>query len=498
MSDPIQETVQLIAHCDSGCMEIYPPLAEIKDELYFQVRSFDRGGLVVDPETGRKRYQKGTGISVETRSLFVEQESGAIITHNNMYPRVAARLRELGIPFSYQKSGAWPVPTINPGVVKGLDEAQVTAVSSLLAAAQTGGGMVEACTGSGKTRVIAALIRAFKRHRIAVMTSSISVVRGLHQNLTELLEGEGIALGLCHGSHKDPKRITIVSTGTAEYIEPDEIDVLIVDEAHQVTGDKASSSVLLFNKALRFGLSGTISDRFDGKERLLESMFGPIAFTFTDQQAEESGRVCPLHAYFLSVPDGPDVEWLSIERRTKNGIWCNDIRNKLVKDAIDVAPADQQALIFVSTIEHLNELQKLMPEFEVCHGQLKKKEREEIEKRFVNGECLRLISTDCLSTGVDPRHLMIMIDASHVKGDAAMVQKRGRLRRHAPGKTHGVLINFMDEWSEKLGRKALKRVAEHKDRGDLTHVMARVEDIVFSQSELPEGVDETGQENLIS
>lgn len=474
--------IEIVSHCESGCMEIYPMIPEIMDELVFTVRSFDRGGVSINPITGKSVYKRGTGMQFESRELFVEQDNGVFLTHCNMYLRIASKLQKLGIPFTYTKVGSWKEPELNPGVVADLDNNQIDAVAALLASANTGGGMVEACTGSGKTRVIAALVRAFKKYRVAIMTSSISVVRSLHSNLTELLANDKVELGLCHGSQKNPKRITIVSTGTVEYIEPDEIDVLIIDEAHQVAGDVASQSVLLFRKALRFGLSGTVSDRFDGKERVLESMLGPIIYTFDDQQAEASGRVCPLSAYFMSIPDGPQVEDMTPERRTKFGIWRNKIRNALVKEVVDNAPADQQLLVFVQTIEHLEELVKIMPDFEVCHGDLKTKEREVIEERFVDGSCLRLISTNCLSTGVDPKNLMIMIDASHIKGDAAMVQKRGRLRRWADGKTHGVLINFMDEWSDKLGAKALKRIAEHSKRGDTIKTMASVEDIEWVKS----------------
>ena len=72
---------------------------------------------------------------------------------------------------------------------------------------------------------------------------------------------------------------------------------------------------------------------------------------------------------------------------------------------------------------------------------------------------------------------MILIDPSSVKGDSAMVQKRGRLRR--PGKEKGILINFSDDWSEALSNKAKKRIKDHKERGDKVIIVDDIKQITF-------------------
>lgn len=486
MFNPSQngQPLTLVADCNNGCLRVSHAIQEITEELQFTYRSFvqDDIGPPVPIGNGKIFQRKGKRrINIETRPMYALTEQGGLTTHNGLYTRIANKLKSLGIRFEYFHDGAWATPVINPSVARGLDPDQLNGLAALLSACQHGGALANAATGSGKTRLIAGLIRAFRHCNVLVATHSVAVVRSLHKNLTELLAEDGIELGMCHGTHKEPRPITVSTLGTIELaMDADVCDVLIVDEVHTTCGDAASGKILQYNKSLRFGLSGTIEKRFDGKESQLEALYGPIVYTFSDQAAEASGRVCPIKAYFLSVNDGPELESRSDAYRERHGLWRNAYRNQLARRVVDLAPADQQLLIFVRTVEHLKVLKAgLFSEFEVCHADLSSKEREAVEEGFVDGSIKRLISTDCMSTGVDPKNLWIMMDMSAIKGDSSMAQKRGRLRRWAPGKTYGVLVQFLDDWSEKLHRKALSRVKDLRERGDEVLVGCRPEDIRF-------------------
>jgi hypothetical protein len=206
-------------------------------------------------------------------------------------------------------------------------------------------------------------------------------------------------------------------------------------------------------------------------------------FSVHDEEAERLGRVCPLEVYFLQVNDGPTLHHgMTDTTRERSGIWKNQHRNALIKEVCDRAPEDQQIIIFVKTVQHLEQLQRLIPEASVCHGDLNLSDRKDIEEKFVSGEVKRLISTNCLSTGIDPKQLMIVIDASAEKGDSSMPQKRGRLRRWADGKTHGVLVNFSDNWDPGFARKALARIKDYQDRGDNVLINVLPSEIKFVET----------------
>lgn len=480
-----QVTVQIQVHRDSNAVIITPSLPEIKDELRYVHRQMEFGPKVNPGEVRkwvpRSKFKSNKRIKRETRDLFAETSDGQIITHCGLLSGVKKLLEGLDIPFVETFTGEWATPCIQPGIADGLRPEQVDAVSHLLSAGASGGGMVEAATGIGKTRIIAALIKSYPGKKIAVVTKSVSVIRGLHKNLSELLMGHvEMPIGICYGKEKAPKRITVCTLGTVDYLDPETVDVLIVDECHTTAGDSVANQVMLFTRAIKFGLSGTISNRWDGKDKLLEALYGPIVFSVADEEAERLGRVCPLEVYFLQVNDGPILyPGMSEASRDRQGIWKNQHRNALIKEVCDLAPEDQQIIIFVKTVLHLRQLEKILPEASVCHGELSLSDRKDIEEKFVSGEVKRLISTNCLSTGIDPKQLMIVIDASAEKGDSSMPQKRGRLRRWADGKTHGVLVNFSDNWDQGLARKALNRIKDYQERGDNVHINVTPSEIKF-------------------
>lgn len=477
MSDVIKLT------SDRGTLRISHPLPELCTALSFRHKfETDEGSVTFfDKKLGKNRTMKKRGkMTTKVEPLFAVGGDGALYTHDGMLSTVANTLTKLGFVYDYTRlDPQWPKPVLSPAVVRGLfpeqKECFIRMISSI------GGCIIEGATSAGKTRIIRALIMAFPHCRIVVMTHRQSVVRGLQKNLNELLLEDGIKVGICQSPNIDIRRVTISTIGSAHHLDPSQVDILIGDEFHRFAADNASEIWLSFNRALKFGLSATLTNRFDGKDKYLESLAGPMVFELTDQELESAGRVPPLFVYFLSVPDGPEIDSYGDVKRKRLGLWRNATRNGLIKQAAEHVPADQQLLIFVETKEHLDELLLLMPDFEVCHGELNVKARELIENRFTSGEAKRVISTDCLSEGVDPRHLMVMIDATAVKGDSSMVQKRGRLRR--PGKAHGVLIQFQDEWSTNFENKARSRIKEHRKRGDSVFERSSLTDIRFVSSE---------------
>ena len=122
------------------------------------------------------------------------------------------------------------------------------------------------------------------------------------------------------------------------------------------------------------------------------------------------------------------MDHLSDVALKKQGVWKNAVRNGLIRDVINLAPKDQQLIVFTDTLSHLKELHALCPEMEVCHAKLNKADRALIEQRFISGEALRVLSTNVLGEGVDPKKLMILVDCSATHGDSTLVQRRGRLR----------------------------------------------------------------------
>lgn len=406
------------------------------------------------------------------------QQGDDIVTYTGLLPRIVSLFEKNSFPFSIHHKQSFVQPTINPVIAQGLRADQIECLSHLLA---TTHGTVHATTSYGKTYVIQALIKAFPNSKIVVSTYRQSVVKRLHDGLSEFIKEEQI--GLNFGGCSVKKRITVCSIGTLDDFADNEVDVLIVDESHEVLGDVSVTSLFKLVSCRRYAFSGTLKKRFDGKNLLHEALFGPIVFTMMDREAEEKGFICPVQAYMIEVKGGPNLSRkksdLAIER---NGIWYNPFRNRAIKEVADRLPPDQQTIIFVRTKYHMDHLKEhYLKDWEIFHAGLSTSEKRQLQSGFEKGEIKRLISTSALSTGVDPANLFVVIDASWETSERSLIQKAGRNRRFGKDdKPYGVLINFMDMCDKKVLERSKKRLAEYVERGyKVISSAARPQDIVF-------------------
>jgi len=497
---------KIISH--EGLLFVTPVHACLQKELQFwhsktklEPYSFMKDGQLIE---GVKR----AGMEHSKELLYSLSSDGrSLITHLGLRDRVFHALKEEGIPFSYEHRGiSRPKCTISPAIFKGLRPEQREGVIKMLA--NQGDCCVEFTMATGKTNMIAALIRAFPDQKIIVTSYRETVVRRLLDGLTELLEDTGERIGFYQGSNRDLQRITCSTLALLDEFDPDEIGIVIVDEAHRGAGDQTSQDLLAFKRALKFGFSGTLKKRGDGKQKFLEGILGPIVCQFTDEEAELAGRVTPQRVYVLSVPEGPSLSaQVSDIRRERLGITRNPCRNRLIAETVQKAPADWQGIIFVRTIEHIdwlleNDLKDMG--FEKYHAKISTKEKRRIEAGLYSGELKRLIANDALSEGVDTTQLRWLIDANWSSSDVLVSQKGGRNRRLLPGKDYGIIVNFADDWIElalaeqdkelALGAglpagesnkkdgffmKANNRIRQYSDRGWPILRISKPEDIVW-------------------
>jgi superfamily II DNA or RNA helicase len=236
-----------------------------------------------------------------------------------------------------------------------------------------------------------------------------------------------------------------------------------------------------FDKAVKFGLSATITDRFDGKEALLQAIFGPIVYELTDQEAEELGRVVPIKVFALQCESGPKTTaWKSPVAKERYAIWRNVHRNLLVQRAAELVPENQQLLVFVSTKEHGEILQtNFLKGYRFYHGDLPDKEQKELLVQFESGTLKRLIATDSIGEGVDPQDLMVVIDTNWKSSKTQVPQRAGRNRRHGSDKAWGVLVTFQDDFDDLTRRKSNERLQQYRKRGYQVTLIAHEDSIEF-------------------
>lgn len=93
------------------------------------------------------------------------------------------------------------------------------------------------------------------------------------------------------------------------------------------------------------------------------------------------------------------------------------------------------------------------------------KEKEEIQKKFETGELKKVIATGTWKEGVDFDQLAVLIRADGAVSEIDSTQIPGRLSRLSPGKDHGMLVDFNDQFNGWAQRRSQQRLRTYKGHG---------------------------------
>lgn len=121
--------------------------------------------------------------------------------------------------------------------------------------------------------------------------------------------------------------------------------------------------------------------------------------------------------------------------------------------------------ILVRTIEHGEELIKLIPDAVFLKGETPLKERMEVIKKFNNGEIKRIIGSSILNEGISISNMKVLIMASSGKAISQTIQKIGRVLRITKEKTEGIFYDFIDIDNRFLEKQSKDRLRLYKKEG---------------------------------
>lgn len=351
---------------------------------------------------------------------------------------------------------------------EGLRDYQVEALWDAL---NSRGGIMQLPTGGGKTRIAAAIFHSFDRHAMAVkgvsqmlfVSPSIDLATKNAQELRDILGPRGREIGLvCDGDNNASDDITVVTPESLHHFDPRSVGLVIYDEVHTL-GSIRADKILEFEHAMRFGLSATPEGRSDGADIVVSGVFGPVIHRRTFQELVDLGALVPITIYWIRMPK--PKQWRpSANRDTvyRRALWRNDEYHETVAHIMNhVVPDDVQCLTLVDKIEHMDSLLTHLPkETAYVHAAtsqkglegllrvkaVSKKSRQEIYRRVVRGEILRVVSTGIYRTGVDFPKMGAIIKAEGIASSIIAAQVPGRASRLSDGKARGVVFDFWWGW----------------------------------------------------
>ncbi len=328
-------------------------------------------------------------------------------------------------------------------------------------------GVIVKPTGTGKTEIALAIIA---RHRVSALI--VAPLRDLmYQWQRRIRTGLGFDAGVLGDGRREIWPITVTTYDSA-WIHMKEMGnryrLVVYDEAHHLPGASLHESALDCLAPMRLGLTATPA-RSDGRERLLDSLIGPVAFheeipaakgrtladyslvrvpihLAADEQAEFDRCSRTVRGYLADRRrKEPGFEWTDLTRLARADPDAREVlrayRRKLailhrsteklrvVEDILRLHPHEQCVIFTASNRMALDVSARFLIPALTAHSD--KRERNAVLDAFARGNLRALAACEVLNEGWDAPDLKVGVVLGGEKGVKEAVQRIGRLLRRA-------------------------------------------------------------------
>lgn len=326
-------------------------------------------------------------------------------------------------------------------------------VTACLEALNKKRGLIKSPTGSGKTLMIAGLVKALSSEPGVILFDEVGILEQTYRYLTEQCKLEDI--GLCHGKGFIMGNTMLCTVQSIDRIFDSHLDqakFLIVDEVHKFCkGDIVKAAIHSFpNAAYRFGFTATLPDDKVDLMTLLGA-FGPVILTKSTQELIDEHKLAKPNIQIINfkpelTPEDMDLSYAEIYEKfivnseVRNGkviSLCEMIRSKGGKARI---------CLLVKNLDHLNYLKSKIPNSYSLEGIDSIEDRKYAIKKFLKSEEPSfLIGTKVLQTGINIEEITHLINVRSLKDKIPTLQGLGRGMRIGEDKDSVMVYDFMDE-----------------------------------------------------
>lgn len=332
--------------------------------------------------------------------------------------------------------------------------------------------------GFGKSFMIGLIASLLPKTTIDVVTKRVAVLRDrIYPELCQMVGDVGIVGGT---KNLRNKRVMCYTAGSLHH-SPATADILIGDECHELAADKASGELARWQNSRNFGLSASHDLRWDGKDFRNLGVFGPVIFKVDYAQAQSAKMVVPIRVQWTSVvmDQDPCMDTDDV-RKKRQGVWCNDYRNRRIAEDAKKYDEATQVLITVETIEHAMNLKKQLPDFTLVYmenglssrdrayyaskGFCREDEpfmdfnrRHKLTQDFEKGILKKVICTTVWNVGVSFNNLAVLIRADGGGSAINSIQIPGRVSRISVDKPYGQVHDYLDQFNRTFKTRAKSR-----------------------------------------
>ncbi|MHB1909415.1 MAG: DEAD/DEAH box helicase [Nitrososphaerales archaeon] len=348
--------------------------------------------------------------------------------------------------------------------------------------------LLVAPTGSGKTE--AAVIPIFSRLALEKTSASnyapgirmlyITPLRALNRDIFRRIisyaEAEGLKADLRHGDTSasarakmlanppdvlitTPETVGIILTSRkfGQYLR--ELEVVVVDEVHELLGNERGSHLTIglerlqriskTKELMRVGLSATVGDLGEAASFIVGT-----------------NRKCAIITDTLARGYEVSVDYVSGK--------LNNLASSVLDYIREKKGEDKSTLVFTNTRDESEFLGAVLkaksPEVpvEVHHGSLSKESRENTESLLRSGSAGIVVCTSSLELGLDIGAVNLVVQIGSPRQAVKLIQRIGRSRHKMRERAVGALLtNRLDEELE--GQALLRRVRESSLEATAVH-----------------------------
>lgn len=325
-------------------------------------------------------------------------------------------------------------------------------------------GILKATTGSGKTQMGIALIRALRR-RALWLCHTADLLNQSRDRALQYMD-ENLIGTITEGKVNIGVGVTFATVQTMANLEltqyRDYWDVVIVDECHRVSS--SATSFTRYEKVLnhlsarhKIGLTAT-PERSDGLIKATYALIGKVAWEVPDESVAD--RVMGVKVRRLDTSVELDEEMCLNDDGTINYVklieylTTHEGRNKQIAKEI-MNNKGHSCLILSERLNQLETIRAMLPyemqeESAFINGKMQSKkakvEREQALEDMRTGKKKYLFASYSLAKeGLDVPILDRLFLASPAKFSSVITQAVGRIRRTSEGKETPVVLDFVDE-----------------------------------------------------
>ena len=239
-----------------------------------------------------------------------------------------------------------------------------------------------------------------------------------------------------------------------EHYDPEEFDLIIVDEAHHSTAPTYLKTINYFKPKRLIGFTAT-PNRTDGQG--LNKVYDRICYQRDIIWAIKNGYLCDI---YLRQIESQEIDLRRCHVKEDGAIGETDFQqSELVKALANSAPfikkvydeyAFGQTLIYVAGVPLARKVAEIIPNCMAISGDMDLHDREAILQEFMRGRVPCLVSVDALKEGVDLPNVQTLIYCRPTLSSLLYTQIVGRGLRTYPGKEYLNLIEIQGLVDDKV------------------------------------------------